>query len=89
MTTIKAPNLCIRPGCNFPRRPDTRANSRYRYRLDCSAECSVWALRAKWADRNGDEVEAAELMRLLALLDARRSPRDRVTDVFTKGENAA
>ncbi|WP_437072124.1 hypothetical protein [Streptomyces sp. enrichment culture] len=49
----------------------------------------MWALRAKWADRNGDEVEAAELMRLLALLDARRSPRDRVTDVFTKGENAA
>ncbi|MFJ8808501.1 hypothetical protein [Streptomyces sp. NPDC102490] len=66
-----------------------RANSRHKYRLDCSAECSVWAIRAKWADRNGDKEEAAELMRLLALLDARRSPRERVTDVFTRGESAA
>lgn len=86
MTTART---CIRPGCNFPRRPDTRPNSGHRYRLECSPECSVWLLRAKWADRNGDKVEAAELMQLVALIDARRSPLERVQGVFTKDRAGA
>ncbi|MFE6471498.1 hypothetical protein ACFVGP_09085 [Streptomyces rochei] len=84
MTTSKAPKKCYRRGCDFPRRPDTRARSQYTHRLECSPECSVWVLRAKWADRNDDAKEAAELMRLSALLDARRSPMEQVPGIFTK-----
>ncbi|MFE6363005.1 hypothetical protein ACFVP3_23780 [Streptomyces sp. NPDC057806] len=41
-------------------------------------------LRAKHADRNGDAIEAAELLRLAELLDARRDPTVEVPKVFTR-----
>ncbi|MFE9496311.1 hypothetical protein [Streptomyces collinus] len=39
-------------------------------------------MRAHRAARTGDATEAAELLRLCALLDARRSPRDEVPGIF-------
>jgi hypothetical protein len=45
--------------------------------------------RAKRADRNGDAVEAAELLRLAALLDARESPEKEVPGIFTRPKVAA
>lgn len=89
MTTAQTPRPCVRPGCDFPRRPDTRPNSKYTTRLECSPQCSVWMLRAKWADRKDDAKEAAELMRLVPLLDARRHAMEQVPGVFTKHKTYA
>jgi hypothetical protein len=42
----------------------------------------VWLRRAERALGGNDAAEAAELMRLSALLDARRWPTERVVEVF-------
>ncbi|MGZ3097915.1 hypothetical protein [Streptomyces sp. H72] len=46
-------------------------------------------MRAKRADRSDDAPEAAELMRLVVLLDARRHPREHVPGIFRDDEAEA
>lgn len=76
---------CRRPGCSFPRMFSRRRGGNYRKRPHCSQECRIWLRRAARASRNGDAVEAAEVMRLSVILDARTSPLDQVPEVFAGG----
>ncbi|MFF3330008.1 hypothetical protein ACFYWX_10685 [Streptomyces sp. NPDC002888] len=49
----------------------------------------MWHTRAHRALKENDVDEAAELMRLSALLDARKNPRDRVPGIFQDEAEAA
>lgn len=82
------PDACRRPGCPFSREYVKRSDGSGRLQRHCSVACRVWLIRAKRADREGDETEALELMRLSALLDARRNPRVRVPGVLRNEEAA-
>ena len=78
------PPPCCRPGCRFVRSPRRRRDGTEDLPKHCSAECSAYMLRAKRALRHNDGVEAAELLRLSDVLDARKSKRERVPEVFTQ-----
>lgn len=89
MSTSNQPQPCKRPGCTFDRAYLTCDDGSYRRQRNCSAACRIWLLRAKRADKQGDSAEAAELMRLSELLDARRHPRDHVPGIFTEDREIA
>ena len=80
---------CRRPSCRFPRAPRRRRDGTEDLPKHCSAECAAFMLRAKRALRHGDGAEAAELLRLSDLLDARKNKYERVPDVFTHGRAKA
>ncbi|MFJ2737312.1 hypothetical protein [Streptomyces sp. NPDC087317] len=77
---------CRRPGCTFDRAYLKCDDGSYRRQRNCSAVCRLWFLRAKRAAKRNDVEEAAELLRLAALLDARRSPREKVPGFFKDDE---
>lgn len=68
------PLPCKRPGCAFQRGYEEASNGSYRRQRHCSVACYVWCRRAAHvAKQSGPEAdeEAAELLRLSDLLDAR------------------
>lgn len=71
---------CDRAGCRFERGKRRRANGAVTQW--CSAACYRWSVRARCAMRASDVVEAAELLRLSELLDARSNPWEFVPGVF-------
>ncbi|MEW2257244.1 hypothetical protein [Streptomyces sp. NPDC047869] len=73
---------CKRAGCRFTRGHRRTSDGQYKQLRMCSPHCRVWDMRAHRALKNGNADEAAELMRLSALLDARRSPREEVPGIF-------
>jgi hypothetical protein len=73
-------STCRRTGCRFARGQRRRANGSLT--PWCGAACYTWSARARRATRAGDVVEAAELLRLSDLLDARTNPREFVPGVF-------
>lgn len=76
---------CERQGCRFPRSyRQLPAGGGYRRQRHCSAECYVVSRRAHGALAAGNGEEAAKLLQLFARLDARRSPRERVPEVFDR-----
>lgn len=74
---------CRRPSCRFLRAPRRRRDGTEDLPKFCSAECSAYMFRARRALRHSDGGEAAELLRLSDVLDARKSKRERVPEVFT------
>ncbi|MFF0837477.1 hypothetical protein ACFYWF_31580 [Streptomyces sp. NPDC003344] len=75
---------CERRSCRFPRSYRQHPKGGYRRQRHCSAECYVVARRAHGALAAGNGEEAAKLLRLIALLDARKSPLERVPEVFDR-----
>ncbi len=73
---------CERPGCKWDRSYRTDRNGELRRTRHCSAECFVWCRRAHGAVAAGSGDVAVKLLWLSELLDARRSPDDRVPEVF-------
>ncbi|MGX1472398.1 UNVERIFIED_CONTAM: hypothetical protein RKD50_001206 [Streptomyces canus] len=80
---------CRRPGCVRPRGERRRRGGRSGRTHWCSAACFVWTARARVASRDADVEEAAELMRLAELLDARTNTREFVPGIFVEDRNAA
>lgn len=78
--------VCKRPGCPFTRFMRTGPKGSARLSKHCSAECSVYMIRARKALRESDGEEAAELLRLAKLLDARTTQFARVSGIFTSRE---
>lgn len=74
---------CKRPGCRFQRAVLAAKDGRFRRQQHCSPSCRVWLARAKRAGEEKDGKAAAELMRLVALLDARQSSTEKVEEVFS------
>ncbi|MFD8262334.1 hypothetical protein ACFV19_26190 [Streptomyces griseoluteus] len=77
-------STCQRRGCNFPRSYLPHPEGGYRRQRHCSAECYVAERRAHHALAAGNGDEAAKLLEIIALLDARKSPLERVPDVFNR-----
>lgn len=77
-------STCQRPGCEFPRGYRQHPSGGYRRQRHCSAECYVAERRAHGALAAGNGDEAAKLLQLIALLDARKSPQERVPEVFDR-----
>lgn len=75
---------CSRVGCRFPRSFRQDPNGGFRRKRHCSAECYVASRRAHGALAAGNGEEAAKLLQLFARLDARRSPLERVPEVFDR-----
>jgi len=80
---------CRRPSCRFLRAPRRRQDGTETLPKFCTAECAAYMLRAKRALRRKDGAEAAELLRLSDVLDARKSKHERVPDVFTHDRERA
>ncbi|MFF9171735.1 MULTISPECIES: hypothetical protein [unclassified Streptomyces] len=79
---LTPPQPCNRPGCRFERMRTRQRDGKYRRRQQCSPECRTWMRRAERALNGNDGAEAAELLRLSAVLDARRWPTERVAEIF-------
>ncbi|MGW3989084.1 hypothetical protein [Streptomyces sp. NPDC004830] len=73
---------CKRAGCRFARELRRTPHGHYKRLKMCSPHCRVWDLRAHRAAKNGNADEAAELLRLSELLDARQTPSDEVPGIF-------
>lgn len=85
MSDDHQPQPCKRPGCRFERRYEQSSAGGYRRRTHCGGPCWVWCARArKVAASEGPqaEAEAAELLRLSALLDARKGPAGVVPGLY-------
>lgn len=75
---------CPRPGCKFPRNFKTDGLGDLKIQPNCSFACTVWLRRAKAAlrgDHPNPGEEAAELLRLSDLLDARKTPREHIQGI--------
>ncbi|GJF29162.1 hypothetical protein KNE206_18620 [Kitasatospora sp. NE20-6] len=86
MTETTTHRVCERAGCRFPRLylPKVAGRKRKRSRY-CGSQCHVWSARARRVSlMSGAEAaaDAAELLRLSVLLDARQSPDEEVAGVF-------
>ncbi|GGN38147.1 hypothetical protein [Streptomyces fuscichromogenes] len=75
---------CQRPSCPFPRKQQTTPDGKSKLPRYCSADCSVYMIRARRALRRNDGVEAAELVRLWDALNARKRPTDHIDEVFAR-----
>lgn len=80
------PEACKRPGCLFQRSYIQARDGGYRRQRHCSKQCYVWCRRATHVAREGTEEEAAELLRLSDLLDARKTPGTYVPGVLNRDE---
>ncbi|MEU3297327.1 hypothetical protein ABZ722_33965 [Streptomyces longwoodensis] len=80
---------CRRPSCHFLRAPRRRQDGTEDLPKHCSAECAAFMLRARRALRHHDGAEAAELLRLSDVLDARKNKFQRVPEVFTVDRSKA
>lgn len=73
---------CRRKGCAFEGRLRSLPSGGYRQMPFCSMACQVVSRRAQEALRTKDAREVAECLRLFDALDARKSPRDIVPNLF-------
>lgn len=90
MPLDNTPQPCKRPGCEFPRRYTQSATQGYRRRQHCGGPCWVWCARARKvevSDAPDAGAQAAELLRLSDLLDARRSPNEAVPGLYLDDES--
>lgn len=83
MSAGNQPHVCQRFGCKFSRSYRKHPAGGYRRQRHCSPECYVWCRRALGATEAGNGIEAAKLLELEKLLDARTNPRERVPEIFT------
>jgi hypothetical protein len=86
MEPQSAPRVCRRAGCHFICGRRTSGRGWFQH---CGQACGYADRRARRVvTQSGPEAEAeaAELMRIYAALDARRSPRERIDGLFPATE---